>query len=62
MKKVSVILLLALCLFADPVDDLKAREWYEVPNSHLYDVRPAGFTANVIVPETFSIRRWIFSR
>jgi len=37
-------------LFAGPLETLKPGEWYEVPNSHLYDVRPSGWSANVMDP------------
>ena len=37
-------------LIAGPLEDLKPGEWYQVPNSHLYDVRPSGWSANVMEP------------
>jgi hypothetical protein len=45
-----VFLLTALGIYAGPIEDLQAGRWYEAPNSHLYDVRPDGWSANVIVP------------
>ncbi len=35
---------------AGPVEDLQPGHWYEVPNSQLRDVAPAGWSANVIDP------------
>jgi hypothetical protein len=48
MKKVFLCVLLALGFaFGGPIDNLKAGEWYEAPNSHLASVPPGG---NVIAP------------
>jgi hypothetical protein len=37
----ATLAMLASVVPADPVDDLKPGEWYEVPNSHLDAVKPA---------------------
>jgi len=50
MRLFSFLLLFPVVLTAGPVEDLSAGSWYEVPNSHLYDVAPSGWSANVIGP------------
>lgn len=47
---ICYVLLFAFAVQAGPIESLKAGEWYEVPNSHLYDVRPSGYSANVMDP------------
>jgi len=32
------------------IANLPANTWYEVPNSHMADVKPSGWTANIIEP------------
>lgn len=50
MRVLLVALLSVLFIQAGPLEDLKPGCWYEVPNSHLYDVRPTGYSANVMSP------------
>jgi hypothetical protein len=46
----TIALLFCVSAFSGPIEDLQPGNWYEVPNSHLYDVRPSGYSANVIGP------------
>jgi len=53
VSKLALVFIVSFCsssFAADPLDDLQPGEWYEVPNSKLYDVRPDGWSANVVVP------------
>jgi len=54
MRVAALIGVAMLCtgamIYASPLDDLRPGEWYEVPNSRLFDKRPDGWKANVVVP------------
>jgi hypothetical protein len=62
LKAIPIIALVfvSLKLFAGPIENLKAGEWYEVPNSHLSSVAPSGWAADVMDPwsgGTFDTKR-----